>query len=170
MKVHHEDVYPIGTDALFAVYTDREFYNSRFNAAGELEMLHFGERGGRFVIDMKRHVALRSDAKIPPLARKFVRDVNVLHTVLEWDLSQGNSRRGVHRFRIEGVPLEVVGSMHLEPRAAGCANRMVLEVKCSIPLIGGKIAEMAAERAGKTLGKDYDSTMKYLRARGLVQA
>lgn len=170
MKVHHEDIYPVGTDVLFSVYTDRDFYESRFNAAGELEMLHFGERGGRFVIDMKRHIKVRPDARIPPIARKFVRDVNVAHTVMEWDLSQGASRRGVHRFRIEGVPLEVVGSMHLEPRATGCANRMVLEVKCSIPLIGGKIAEMAADRAGKTLGKDYISTLKYLRERGLVEA
>jgi hypothetical protein len=170
MKVHHEDLYPLTVDNLFEVFIDKAYYETRFSGSGELELLYFGPRGGRFVIDMRRHVVTRPDAKIPPLVKRFVRDVNVIHTVMEWDLSKGESRRGVHRFRVEGVPLEVVGSMHLEPRAAGCANRMVLEVKCTVPLIGGKIAEMAAERAGKTLTKDYNGTMKYLRERGLVQA
>lgn len=170
MKVHHEDIYPVPVDSLFEVFTDRAFYESRFSGSGELELVHFGPRGGRFVIDMRRHVVTRPDAKIPPLVKRFVRDVNVVHTVMEWDLSKGDARRGVHRFRIEGMPLEVVGSAHLEPRPAGCANRMVLEVKCSVPLIGGKIAEMAGERAHSTLDKDYKATMKYLRERGLVQA
>lgn len=169
MKVHHEDIFPLPVETLFEVFTDRAYYESRFAGNGELELVHFGPRGGRFVIDMRRHVVTRPDAKIPPLVKRFVRDVNVLHTVMEWDLSKGDSHRGVHRFRIEGVPLDVVGNMHLEPRPGGCANRMLLEVTCSIPLIGGKIAAMAGERAGRTLTREFNGTMKYLREKGLVQ-
>lgn len=171
MKLRHEDLYPLSAEALFKVFTDRAFYEERFAASGgETEFLHFGPRGGRFVIDIRRHVTMRKGTQIPAFARRFVRDVNVMHTIMEWDLSQGESRRGTCRFEIERLPAEVYGNMHLEPRANGCANRVDLTVHCSIPLVGGKIAEMMGERAGRSLHRDYESTRNYLVRKGLVTA
>lgn len=171
MKLHHEDSYPLPVADLFAVFTDKSFYEARFSTqGGETEYVEFGPRGGRFYINMRRHVAMKPGAQIPAFARRFVRDVNVLHTVMEWDLSKGETHRGVYRFSIDGVPVEVTGHMHLEPRPDGCVQRVEMHVKCSIPLIGGKIAEMVAERAQKSLQKDYKSTCKYLREKGLIPA
>lgn len=171
MKLHHEDNYVLPVADLFAVFTDKAFYEARFNSAhSETEFVEFGPRGGRFIIDVRRHVRVNPESHIPAIARRFVRDVNVLHTVIEWDLSKGDSHRGVHRFQIEGVPVEVTGSMHLEPRAAGSANRMELNIKCTIPLIGGKIADLVGERAKKSLVKDHKATLKYLREHGLIPA
>lgn len=171
MKLHHEDLYALPAADLFRVFTDRAFYDARFaKSEGETEYVHFGARGGRFVIDVRRHVRMRSGTHIPALAQRFVRDVNVLHTVMEWDLSKGESHRGTYRFEIERVPVEVTGHMHIEPRASGCAQRLEMNVRCSIPLIGGKIASMVAERAERSLKRDYDNTLAYLRDQGLVTA
>ncbi len=171
MKIYHEDIYTLAPGELFAVFTDRAFYEERYaKSEGETEFVHFGPRGGRFVIDVRRHVRMRAGAKIPAIAQRFVRDVNVFHTVMEWDLSKGESHRGTYRFEIERVPVEVAGHMHLEPHAAGARNRIEANVRCSIPLVGGKIAEMLGEKAGGALKKDYESTLAYLRDKGLVTA
>lgn len=171
MKLYHEDLYALPPADLFRVFTDRAFYEDRYaKSEGETEFVHFGPRGGRFVIDVRRHVRMRAGANIPAIAQRFVRDVNVLRTVMEWDLSQGESHRGTYRFEIERVPVEVAGHMHLEPHPAGSRNRIEVNVRCTIPLIGGTIAGMLGERAGKSLKKDYENTVAYLRDKGLVTA
>ena len=171
MKLHHEDIYPLPVADMLAVFTSRAFYDDRFaSATGEIEFVEFGERGGRFVIDIRRHVAMRPGTHVPAIARKFIRDVNVTHTRMEWDLSKGETHRGTYRFHIEGLPVDISGNMHLEPRAGGCVERVDMTIACSIPLIGGKIASMAGERAEKALARDAENTRKYLRRAGLVTA
>lgn len=171
MKLHHEDHYAISPAELFRVFTDRDFYERRFaKSEGETEFVHFGPRGGRFVIDVRRHVRMRAGTQVPALAQRFIRDVNVLRTVMEWDLSRGESHRGTYRFEIERVPVEVTGHMHVEPRGAGAVNRLEMNVRCSIPLVGGKIAEMVAERARRSLERDHESTLAYLREAGLLKS
>ncbi|MFZ5756225.1 MAG: DUF2505 domain-containing protein [Pseudomonadota bacterium] len=171
MKLQHEDRYPLPVEDMFRVFTEKDFYEARYAGTdGRYEFVEFGPRGNTFVIDVKQHMKLRKGTALPAFAQRFVRDENILRTTIEWDMTGGSERRGVHRFRIDGVPVEVQGSMRMSPAADGCRNLIELNVTCSIPLIGGQIARMIAERAGASLKKNHDSTLRYLVARGLVPA
>ncbi len=174
MKLHHEGLYGIPAADLFRVFTDRAFYEGRFAKSGEdesVEFVHFGPRGNRFVIDVLRHVRMRSNANIPAIAQRFVRDVNVLHSVMEWDVSpQNDSWHGTYRMEIERMPITVTGRMSIEPRSSGCVHHLAMDIHCSVPLIGGKLAAMVGERAERGMKRDHESTLIYLRENRLVTA
>lgn len=172
-KMLHEDRYPLPVDDMFRVFTTRAFYEDRYSRSdGRYEFLHFGPRSGRFVVDVKQRMSLRAGSELPSFVRRFVREENVLHTVMEWDLQSTASgeRHGVHRFHIDGVPVDVKGTMRMSPQAGGCINRIELNVHCAIPLIGGKIAALLAERAERSLSKNYESTCAWLRTQGLTKS
>lgn len=171
MKLQHADHYPLPVAEMFRIFTTRDFYEARYSAGdSRYEFVEFGPRAGQFIVDVKQHVRLRAGASLPAFAHRFVRDENVLRTVLRWQLAEGAERRGSHSFHIDGVPVTVEGTMSLAPEGAGCVNRIELQVKCSIPLIGGQIARLLGERAERTLVRNYESTCGYLRTAGLVGA
>lgn len=171
-RYHHEDVYPLPVDAMYALFTERTFFEERYRLSGDLtEFIHFGPEGDRFRIDVRRHVQLKPGTQVPALARRFVREKYVLHTRLDWDNRPGlATRTGNYRFEVEGVPVHVTGTMRLAPQGNGSSNHVDVTVDCSVPLVGGKIAEMVGERVEATLGRDYQSTLAYLHRRGLIQA
>ncbi|MFZ5723337.1 MAG: DUF2505 domain-containing protein [Pseudomonadota bacterium] len=172
MKHQHEDRYPLSAEDMYRVFCDRAFYEARYAKGGRYEFVEFGARGNQFIVDVRQFIALRSDTKIPALARRFVRDENVLRTTIRWNLEPdaGGERRGTHSFRIEGVPVEIDGTMRLVPVSGGCVNHIALDIRCTIPLIGGTVAAMLGERAGRTLARNQESTNRYLRERGLIPA
>lgn len=168
MRIQQENAYPVAADALFAVFTDRAYYEAYYARAGQqYEFRHFGPRGDRFVIDVRRHVAMRAGANIPAVAKRFVRDVNVLHTVTEWRRDEQGTHHARYSFSIEGVPVEIAGETSILPRGdISCLHRIDVKVSCNIPLVGGKIAQMVGERAGSSISKDYEATLAYLREAG----
>lgn len=167
MKIQQSNAYDISSDALYAVFTDRAYYDAYYGRSeAEYEFVEFGARGGRFIVDVRRHVRLKPGAHVPALVKKFVREVNVLHLVMEWKQGENGVHHGTYRFEIEGMPVDIRGSTFIEPKGTGCVHRMDVNVTCGIPLIGGKIAAMAGERAEKSLTKDYEATLRYLREQG----
>lgn len=171
-KYHHEDRYPLPVADMYRLFTDRVFFEERYRLSGDqTEFAWFGPRNGRFIIDVRRHIRLKAGTQVPALARRFVRDVYVLHTQLDWDNSDGLAvRTGNYRFEVEGVPVQVAGTMRLAPQGTGSSNCIDVTIDCNIPLVGGKIAEMVGERVDSTMARDYQSTLRYLREHGLVVA
>ncbi|MFP5441437.1 MAG: DUF2505 domain-containing protein [Gammaproteobacteria bacterium] len=172
MRKQHEERYPLSVEEMFRIFTDPAFYEARYSgSSARHEFVALGTRGGQFVCDVRQHLLVDSN-RVPALARKLIREENVLHTRMVWELAAGpnGERRGNHSFRIEGVPVEVKGTMQLVPDGKGCINRIALDISCSIPLIGGKIAGMLGERADKMLDRNYVNTCRYLKEQGLVIA
>lgn len=171
MKIHQENFYPLDVEQLFNVFTDKTYFEKFYSKGdGSFEFMECGERNGKFVIHVRRNIPLKKGADIPALVKKFIGDAVVLHTTMEWEKTRDNIFRGTYRFSADGVPVEVSGSMGLEPVEGGCVHRMDVNITCSIPLIGGKIAAMAGERAEKILQKDYAKTTAYLQDAGLIHA
>jgi hypothetical protein len=167
MKLHRENAYPVAPGVLYGVFTDRAYYESALARGGdEWEFVEFGPRGKAFVVNTRRHIRLRNSASVPALARKFVREVNVMHTVSEWTDAGDGRYTGRYSFEFEGVPVTIAGRLRIEPRGAGCVHLIDVDVDCSIPLIGGKIAAMMAERAEKSMLREYEEMCAWLRAQG----
>lgn len=169
---NHDEHYPLATEALFRVFTDPAFYEERYTSdRTRHQFIELGERDGQFIIDVRQFLIV-DHARMPALLRKLARNENVLHTRMVWELKPGadGSYRGTHSLHVDGVPVNVKGSMKLVPEGAGCVNHLRLDISSSIPLIGGKIAEFIAGKAEGALVKNYQHTRRYLAARGLVPA
>ncbi len=170
MNIHQENFYPLDVAQLFKVFTDKAYFKEFYSKGdGNFEFMECGERNGKFIIHVRRDIPLKKGADIPSLVKKFLGNVVVLHTIMEWENFQKNNIfRGTYRFSVDGVPIDVSGSMRLDPVDGGCVHRMDVNISCSIPLVGGKIAAMAGERAEKILQKDYAKTTAYLQDVGLI--
>ena len=166
MRIRHQNRYPVAADALYGVFTDRAYYEDYYGrAGGRHEFIEFGPAHGRFVINVRRFMRMKPGAQVPAIARKFVREENVLHIVMDWRQGEHGIHHGTYRYAIEGVPVEISGQSFIEPAGDGCVHRIEAEVKCSIPLVGGKIAAMVGERAEKSRQKDYEAVMAWLGSR-----
>jgi hypothetical protein len=60
------------------------------------------------------------------------------------------------------VPVTVKGSMELRTEGGGCVNDVQLEVKCGIPLIGGKLADFVGGDAEKAVRAEYEFIRAHL--------
>ena len=52
--------------------------------------------------------------------------------------------------------------MELRSEGAGCVNDVQLEIKCGIPLIGGKLADFVGGDAGKATQAEYEFIRAHL--------
>lgn len=167
----HQERYPLAAADLFRVFTDPAFYEARYTSdRTRHEFAELGARGDQFVIDVRQFVKV-DPKRVPSLLSKLVRSENVVHTRITWNLKPNadGSYTGTHAFRIEGVPVEVKGSMRLQPAGdAACTNEIKLDISCSIPLIGGKVAGFIADKTTGALDKNYQHTCGYLKNCGLI--
>lgn len=171
MKIHRENTYPLPMEQLFNVLTDRAYLECSYAKNGaDCEFVECGARDGKFIIDVRRKIQINKGADIPALVRKFVRDEIMLETIMTWEQCSGGVYSGTYRFSAAGIPVDLFGNMYLEPRDEGCVHFMDVNVKCTIPLLGGKISDLVGERVGKILQKDYENTLAYLRDAGLIKA
>ena len=150
-----------------SIFCDEKLIHQRYRSAGveDYELSQFGLKAGKFVVQVKRTVKLRSTEKIPSLVKKFVKERNHLTTTVAWDQQTGDTRKGEFSFEVEGVPGEVKGVMFIKPTPEGCVHQFDLTIKSPIPFVGEKIAGLVAQRVLSALEKDYQNTLENLRRR-----
>jgi hypothetical protein len=94
---------------------------------------------------------------VPSFAQKFVGDEINVHQQERWTSPTDASLE----VAIPGKPGHLKGTVHLAGDAAGTTETVAVEVKVSIPLIGGKIEGMLADmlvkalRAENTVGREW---------------
>jgi carbon monoxide dehydrogenase subunit G len=151
MKFRHELSYDAPPDAVFEMLADPEF-RKRSCAAMEVisadVQLERADDGFSLVIDQ-----LQNTRDLPPFARAFAGD------------STQAIQREVWRSRTEGSlsiespgkPTSASGTIRLQPVGAGTREVVELEIKVKVPLIGGKLEKLMAEKV--TAGMDVERTV-----------
>ena len=95
---------------------------------------------------------------IPGFARKFVGDeINLVQTERWSDLENG--RVGVE---IPGRPGQMSGTISLREEGGTTVETVAMEIRVSIPLVGGKIEALIAELLGKALRAENAVGRSYL--------
>lgn len=79
-----------------------------------------------------------------------------------WGPDQAGVRRGTWRADLPGAPIEITGTMQLEPTPSGTRYRIEGAVKVKVPLIGGKAERFVAELIGKLTDTEHDVLMGML--------
>ena len=95
---------------------------------------------------------------VPPFAAKFVGDeITIVHTERWRDLTSGAYTVG-----IPDKPGQISGSVALRDEGGRTVETVDLEIKLSIPLVGGKIEGVVHELLEKALRTEHEVGVAYL--------
>lgn len=160
MKINAVHQYAKDVETVFGLFHDPEFMQTKYVGIGgrNVEVLECTGTEGRYTVKVKREVP----ADVPALLKKFLNPWNSVVQSESWEGKAGGPWRCTFSVDIAGVPVTVKGAMELRAEGGGCINDVRLEVKCGIPLIGGKLADFVGSDAEKAMQKEYEFIRAHL--------
>jgi hypothetical protein len=138
MRLRHELAYDAPPADVLAMLSDPLYWDKVGAATGALSSTAtVGTEGTttRVVIDQEQQVV-----GVPSFAKKFVGDSTRAITTQVWDGTQAS-------FQVEtpGKPTSISGTAKVAENATGSTLTYDLEVKASVPLVGGKLEKLVVE-------------------------
>jgi len=153
MKIRREHKYAHGTDTVFALFTDAKELKAKQKALGARKMrVEECERDAdgaevRFVRELP--------ADVPGILSKFLQPWNIVEQSEQWR----NCGDGVYKadiaIDIANVPVNISGTLRLEPAADGCVNHIRMSIDCGIPFVGKTLAEFVAIDCKRIIADEY---------------
>ena len=134
---------PADVESVFEHFCDPDAIRARYESAGDcdIEILDNGPDGDGWLIRTRRKVTV----DLPGFARKVLRPTNTMTQTDVWSApATDGGRDGTFEIDVAGAPIEVSGTMRLEPDGDGhCRQTVEGDLSVKVPLIGGKIAKWA---------------------------
>jgi hypothetical protein len=160
MKIKALHQYDQDVDTVFGLFHDPDFMRDKYVGIGarNVEILECAGSEGHYRIKTKREVP----ADVPALLKKFLNPWNTLVQSEQWEGKAGGPYRCKVTVEISGVPVSINTELELRPQGDGCVNDLQLEVKCGIPLVGGKLADFVGNDAEKAVQAEYEFIRNYL--------
>jgi carbon monoxide dehydrogenase subunit G len=158
VRARHEYDQPLAK--VWAVFTDPEFYQAKFEGIGHraVEVVSAEREGDEFSIEISREVPV----DVPAVLRGLLGDWNTLLQTEHWAPAGKNAYSNELSIEARGVPATMRGRMQLSANGMGCVNEVEITIRASVPLIGGKLEQFAARDAEATLAAEYDFIQGYL--------
>ena len=100
------------------------------------------------------HGRRRVPLDAPGFAKKVLGSEDVVDQKERWQAVGDGTWTSAWSVDVQGSPITIRGTAALRPTATGCAQEIRGEAKCSVPLIGGKIADFVAKDAEKGMAKE----------------
>ncbi|WP_346384479.1 DUF2505 domain-containing protein [Nocardioides sp.] len=160
MKFRHELVYDAPPSAVFEMLADPAFRAAAGAAQDVISADVAIERTGNafsLVIDQ-----LQKTTDLPSFARAFAGDSSRAIQREEWADTTG----GTLAIETPGKPTEVKGTITLRPEGSGTREIVELDVKMKVPLIGGKLEKLMAEKIAAGMDLEHGVGTSYLAGKG----
>lgn len=143
MKIRVEATYPADVEEVSAVFTDEVFQKDKVRRTSEgRSSASVVEQGQRTVVRGERTL---STSFFPEVARNLVGDTITIQETQVWDPARADgSREAALTIEVHGVAVHLRGRLVLTPHGGGTHQVVDADLKCSIPLIGGRIEKAAA--------------------------
>ena len=147
----HFDAAP---DVVFAAQSDPHYvvwkheHMAAFDVSADVE-----EDGSNVVVSSSRKLP----AEIPSAAKRFVGESITIDEVHTWSHAETDgTRTGTVRATFGGAPLEVKGTLELHPDGDGSVMNVVVDVKASVPMVGGKLEGIVGEQFTRAMRKEQE--------------
>jgi len=134
MKLRHELTYDAAPEAVHAMLTDPGFWDKVAEATGALSSTATVS-GNRVVVDQEQAVQ-----GVPSFAKKFVGESTRAINTFVWD-----GLTAAYDVQTPGKPTSMSGTATVAAKGAGSTLTYDLDVKASVPLIGGKLEKLVVE-------------------------
>jgi uncharacterized protein YndB with AHSA1/START domain len=156
MKFRHELRYDAPPDQVFEMLADPAFRQAACEAqdviSSDVRLERDGE-GFTLVIDM-----LQRTDDLPGSARTFAGESTRAVQRETWTDAGG----GDLRIEAPGKPTSMHGTIRLEPDGAGTTEVVELEIKVKVPLIGGKLEKLMADKVTAGMDAEHRAGTAYL--------
>jgi hypothetical protein len=156
MKFRHELTYHAPPAAVFEMLADPAFREAACAAQDVISAEVTLERDGNgfsLTVDQQQ----RTD-DLPGFARTFAGDSTRAIQREEWEDSTG----GTLRIDAPGKPSEVTGTITLRPEGSDTREIVELDLRIKVPLIGGKLEKLLAERISAGMDAEHEVGVAWL--------
>ena len=156
MKFRHELRYDASQADVFAMLADPAFREAACAAQDVISAEVTLDREGNgfsLTIDQEQ----RTD-DLPSFARTFAGDSTRAIQREEWEDTTG----GTLHIEAPGKPSEVRGTVTLRPEGTHTVEIVELELKVKVPLIGGKLEKLLAERITAGMDAEHEVGVRWL--------
>ena len=154
VKISRDHEYAHSTDAVFALFTDREAIYAKQEALGarniRVEECETSADGA--VVSFVRELP----ADVPGLLSKFLQPWNTVEQTERWTCYADDVYQAELDIDIAGVPVTIEGTLELEPLDEGCVNHVRMTIDCGIPFVGKTLAEFVAIDCKRLIADEYD--------------
>lgn len=159
--MEHRARFATPADTVHATITDPAFLADRLEALGgkDAAVVDRTESAGSVTYQLRQGLAAEH---LPAAVRTLLKGDLVVHRTETWR----PDRTGTVKATVQGVPGEINGTMRLSDVDGGTEWTTSLEVRVSIPLVGGKIEKSIGEQVVKLLANEAAFTEKWLGDRG----
>jgi hypothetical protein len=127
--------------ACWAMFHDPDSHAAKFTAMGhrDLEVVEVDVSEDRLRIVIDRLV----DVDVPSFARKVFQPTNRVRSIDEWVRKDDATCAGTFVLSTKGVPVEISGTTLLTADGGRSDYEIEVDVMVRVPLIGGRVAEVA---------------------------
>ena len=154
MKIRRDHEYVHGTDAVFALFTDEEEIEAKQGALGARNISV--EECARDDDGAPVRIVRELPAEVPGILKKFLQPWNTVEQVEEWrDCGDGVYKADLE-IDIANVPVNISGTLKLEPTDDGCVNRVRMTIDSGIPFVGKTLAEFVGKDCKRLIAEEYD--------------
>ncbi len=162
MEIQAQHAYAMDIDKLFAAFGQRETILAKLQAMGARNIKIERCDATATSLDVQIHREVPTDA--PGVLKKFLGDWSPVAYRESWHGTPGKEYRASFEVHLEGVPVQITGSMVLTPEGQGTVNRLTMSITCGIPFVGGKLAEFIGHNSEKTIADEYQFLKQHLQA------
>lgn len=144
MKFQTRLTWPASRDRVLAMITDRRYVERKQEAstAERWEIASCSDDGRQFAVSVRSFN--RPGENLPAVARRFINQDQLVEVLQHdrWDRDTASGTTVVENLSFPSV--SVTASMQLTEADGITTNTISWDVSCSIPLVGGKLAELIA--------------------------
>ena len=141
-KVTLTSVFKCYAPEVFAALTDPAVLAEVMAESESLDpLVEVHSRSGHVEIHIRRGF----EQQWPALVSSFIGERLQIEEERRWQQTSENSWEGVLQLRSPGLPIEVTANLRLFDTGAGSELEISGLVRCSVPLIGGKVERLAAD-------------------------
>lgn len=161
MKFRHEISYDAPLADVFAMLSDPEFRQESAKATGVVSAdVSITPNGGDSEGISVRIDQVQPTDGVPSFAKKFAGDTTRAVQREEWSSPAG----GTISIETPGKPASIKGTVKLTESGGRTTETVEAEVKVKVPLVGGKIEALMAERMADGLDKEHAVGVSWLEA------
>lgn len=164
MKIAIDHHYDCDVETVFALISDPDFIVRKLTAIGGRDVSADKADNGEGGLEVVTRRTV--DVDLPGFAKKVVQPIQSAVQTETWSApGAGGARSCSFSVEAQGAPGRIWGTHTLSPASDGGSDHHIdIEIKVSIPLVGGKIEGLAADTARADLAEQFDYTDKELAA------
>jgi hypothetical protein len=152
ITINEKHCYSQSADDLFKIYYTEAWIPQRYEGIGmrNINVKKCVNNGDTWEVECVREVK----AEVPGALAKFAKEWNVVTQHETW-VKKGDSYDCNFTVAINGLPVEIVGHMVVQPDGDGSANVIELNISCPIPFVGKAAEKFVAGDSQKSMDQEH---------------